>query len=402
VYALVATPFTEFFTPAQDGDFRIIDVTDPRNPVQVSEWGAFDHGLSRGPYDGMGSFGSTYDHSARFSDDGMKAYVSYWDLGVLTFDISDVTNPVLISRTQYPAGVDGDAHSVSEYQGTSRHFLLQNDEDFDPRSPAIITYEGGSAYGSESPGAAPLWEQPGHKVSAGVSQAANQGCDAGDYSPDTNGKIAMVTTYFPYFDAVQTELPLCLMQEQEAAAEAAGAVAVIHDFISTSTSPQYFDFGAVGIPVVFVDHATAEGILAAGSATLLAQEPSWGFIRVFDAQTGVQVASFDDLPGVHDLPAPNGDWSIHNNEVVGDRSYASWYSNGIVALDLSPLNNATPGDPVMVGQFLPAGAPSSSPYLWDNIPLVWGVAVRESDHVLFVSDMNSGLWIVRPTGPAAP
>jgi len=32
---------------------------------------------------------------------------------------------------------------------------------------------------------------------------------------------------------------------------------------------------------------------------------------------------------------------------------------------------------------------------------VWGVAVR-SDNVIFVSDLGSGLWIIRPTGPAAP
>src|SRR5919197_3037541 len=84
-------------------------------------------------------------------------------------------------------------------------------------------------------------------------------------------------------------------------------------------------------------------------------------------------------------------------------SYASWYSNGVVALDLSPLNQATPGDPVKVGQFLPAGGTSKVPgFIPSGIPIVWSVAIRPSDNVVFVSDMNSGLWIVRPTGPAAP
>jgi hypothetical protein len=31
---------------------------------------------------------------------------------------------------------------------------------------------------------------------------------------------------------------------------------------------------------------------------------------------------------------------------------------------------------------------------------VWGVFARE-DGVVFASDMVTGLWIVRPTGPAA-
>ncbi len=408
VYALVATPFSEAFDPVPAGDFRIIDVTDPDHPMQVSAWGAIGHGLSPGPFFGMGSFGATFAHSARASADGTRAYVSYWDLGVLTFDITDVTNPVQISRTHYPPDSDGDAHSVSVYQGTSRRFLLQNDEDFDPRSPAHILYGPGPTIGSasESPGGIPLWLEPAHSLTAPVVRAAGEGCNASDYPAATAGRIAVVRTPFPFFDPDfipgVTDEPDCLQQEQEAAAQAAGAVAVVHDFIATATSPQFFDFGSVEIPVLFTDHATAQGMVSAGSATLQALPPSWGFMRVVDAATGIQVAKFDGAPNVHTLPPPAGFWSIHNNEVVGNRSFASWYTNGVVALDLSPLNGPTPGDPVMVGQFLPAGAPSHVDFIPGNIPVVWGVAVQPGDPLIYVSDMNSGLWIVRPTGPAAP
>jgi hypothetical protein len=101
VYALVATPFSEWFDPIPAGDFRIIDVTNPKAPVEVANWGAGANGFSLGPFFGQGSLGATFGHSARASPDGKKAYVSYWDLGVLTFDISDVTNPVLLSRTRF-------------------------------------------------------------------------------------------------------------------------------------------------------------------------------------------------------------------------------------------------------------------------------------------------------------
>src|SRR6266508_1917866 len=380
------------------------DVTDPRNPVQVGQWGAGAHGLSPGPFYGLGSFGASFDHSVRASADGTKAYVSYWDLGVLTLDISDVTNPTLVGQTHYPLGADGDGHSVSFYQGTSRSFLLQNDEDFDPRSPAFILYGAGSSgIASESPGGSALWLQPGHSLTAPVVVAANQGCAAADYPANTAGKIAIARTPFPFFDPVPGESPLCLQGDQDAAAAAAGAIAVVHDFTSTATSPQFFDFQPVNVPVLFTDDATAQGMAAAGSATLQAQQPSWGFLRVFDASSGNQVAKFDALPNVHALPAPNGFWAIHNNEVVGNRSYASWYSNGVVALDLSPLNQATPADPVEVGQFLPAGGTSKVPgFIPTGVPVVWGVAIRPSDKAIFVSDVSSGLWIVRATGPAAP
>jgi hypothetical protein len=414
VYALLATPFAEWFDPVPGGDFRIVDVTNPEQPIQVGEWGARAHGLSPGPFYGQGSFGARFDHSARPSADGMKAYVSYWDLGVLTLDISNVTNPVLLSRTKYAPDADGDGHSVSAYHGSQDKFLLQNDEDFDPRSPANIRYgANGTGVASESAGGAALWLAPGHALTAKVVQAANEGCVASDYPGNTRGKIAVVRTPFPFFDPEGGAEPRCLQQDQDSAAAAAGAAAVVHDFISTSTSPQWFDAGSAGIPVLFTDHATAQGMVSAGSSRLEAQRPSWGFMRVFDAATGVQVAKFDGLPNVHELSGPEGDWSIHNNEVVGDRSYASWYTNGVVALDLQPLNKLHPGDPVLVGQFLPPGAPSHAPgIIPNNVPIVWGLAIRDADGnehgsaqsemAIFVSDMNSGLWIVRPMGVAQP
>lgn len=433
VYALLATPFSEFFDTVPGGDFRIVDATDPRNPVQVSEWGAAAHGLTPGPLHGLGSFGASYDHSARASADGTKAYLSYWDLGVLTLDIRDVTNPVLISRTRFPAGVDGDAHSVSVYQGEERLFLLQNDEDFDPRSPARISFRGGRGIGNESPGAAPLWLRPRHRVSARVVMAANEGCEAVDYPTDTPGSIVVLKTPFPFLDPdlPPDGFPLCPQELQDTTAAAAGAAAVVHDFMAVSTSPQPLGFGVVDIPVLYTDHATAQGMVAAGKATLSAPEPSWGFLRVFDAATGKQVATFDDVENVHTLPSPPGFWALHNSEVTGHRAYLSWYSAGIIALDLSPLNEDDPDDPKKVGQFIPEGAASHTPFLPSDVPNVWGVAIRQAtaegngeqhegdwdqdddhdgddhgDHeeapIVFLSDMNSGLWIVRPVGKAAP
>ena len=57
-----------------------------------------------------------------------------------------------------------------------------------------------------------------------------------------------------------------------------------------------------------------------------------------------------------------------------------------------------------VGQFVPPGAPSRSEFVRSGVAEVWGVAIGERDErvVLFLSDMNSGLWIVKPTGRAAP
>ena len=110
-----------------DGDFRMIDITNPAAPVQVSDWGIQDIG---GPFSaGQGCDPDpNYGHSAEPSDDGTLAFVSYWDSGFVALDVSDPTNPVFLGRTVYPANADGDAHS-SMYDDASGR-LYAADEDF--------------------------------------------------------------------------------------------------------------------------------------------------------------------------------------------------------------------------------------------------------------------------------
>jgi hypothetical protein len=376
VYAALALPFSEWFDPVPVGDVAIVDVTDPRNPTLASEWGVADDSPPQpGPFYGMGSFGAAFGHSVRFSEDGTLLYASYWDRGAITLDISDVTAPSEVTATQYPPGQDGDLHSLTPYGS----YLLTNDEDFDPRSLAEVWFDGSlQGYASEHPSVPALWDQPGNGISGDVVMAANQGCDAGDYPAEAEGAIVVVQTPFLFFADAGA---FCPMPQQESLAEAAGAAAVVHRFDSADTSPQWFDFSEATIPVLFTDTDTADGMVSAGSATLEAQVPTWGYLRVFDAATGVQVSQFDDVPNINDLSmAGEGFWSIHNTEVSGTTAYSSWYSNGIVALDLTDIGNIT-----MVGQFVPPGFPE-----------VWGVAIGE-DGLIYASDLGSGLWIIEPT-----
>jgi choice-of-anchor B domain-containing protein len=114
------------------GDFRLVDVTDPRNPVQVSDWGArLDGGIR--PAAGQ----SLFAHSAWTNAAGTLAVLSYWDAGVIFLDITDPAAPRLVGRAVYPAGSPGDTHSVwfTEDETT----LLVADESFD-------TSQGGWGY----------------------------------------------------------------------------------------------------------------------------------------------------------------------------------------------------------------------------------------------------------------
>lgn len=397
VYAVLASPQSEWFEEPPLGDVIIADVSDPANPTIVGQWSARAEGLSTGPYDGMGNFADKFAHSVRVSNDGTKVFASYWDLGVITLDIADPANPQMVTRTMYPPGSEGDAHSVVEYETPDRSLLLQMDEDANAKSPVRVLFDGAEqGEAAESTEATALYDEPQHQVTRRVIRARRQGCAPEDFPRKTDGKIVVVKTHLHYFDEGPTER--CRQGKQESLATRAGAAAVVHDWISSATAPSSsFEFYEARIPVVYADHALAQGMVAAGRATLEATPPSWGYLRVFDADTGEQVAQFDSMPGVHDWPPPEGEWTIHNTEVIGDRGYASWYSNGIVALDLTPLHEDPPADPVQVGQFVPEPTRAT---VFGDVAAVWGVFVRD-DGVIFASDMGSGLWIVRPTGEAA-
>ena len=126
VFVAAATPFAEF--AIGEGDFRLVEVTDPRHPVQVGEWGLSDIG-TKPNCDDFAQF-CTFDHSVTVNENGKMAILSYWDFGAVFLDISDPAHPTFVGRTVYPTGADGDTHSVALARGDN--LLLTADEDFSP------------------------------------------------------------------------------------------------------------------------------------------------------------------------------------------------------------------------------------------------------------------------------
>jgi hypothetical protein len=121
----------EQFTASTPGepDFRIIDVSDPRNPVKVGEWGAWAE-LGVHPLAGQGAVPENFVHSVITNRAGTKAFLSYWDLGTVILDISNPTEPSFLGRTEFAPHEEGNAHSA--WLGKHEDLLIQTDEDFDP------------------------------------------------------------------------------------------------------------------------------------------------------------------------------------------------------------------------------------------------------------------------------
>ena len=129
VYVAAVMDFTEIFQlifngQVLEGDLRIVDVTDPENPVQVGDWGAVkDLGL-----DPFGPNGDVFLHDVWVEND--IAYLSYWDAGLILLDVSDPTDPQFISRTDYWPEEEGDTHVAVPARGGN--LVITGDEDFSP------------------------------------------------------------------------------------------------------------------------------------------------------------------------------------------------------------------------------------------------------------------------------
>lgn len=114
VLALLATPLSEQYG---QGDLRIVDISDPRRPVQLATWGAGNElgiTVSRGA--GVGCTRTVLAHSVSAGQSGTRAYISYWDAGAVLLDITDPTRPRLIGRLFDP-NQENDIHSAIETPG---------------------------------------------------------------------------------------------------------------------------------------------------------------------------------------------------------------------------------------------------------------------------------------------
>jgi hypothetical protein len=101
-------------TPGK-ADFRIYDVSNPKNPVEVGDWGAWKQ-LGIKPWDGRGHFSANLVHSVITNAAATRAYLSYWDLGTVILDIRNPASPRYLGRT--PAvDAEGDAHSAALARG---------------------------------------------------------------------------------------------------------------------------------------------------------------------------------------------------------------------------------------------------------------------------------------------
>ncbi len=401
--ALLAVPELEESTVEPSGkngkgDLIILDISDPAKPTLLAEWGILDE-PSLGPDYAervrQGGDARYYLHSVRASADGARAYLSYWDAGVIILDINDPAKPVLIGRTDYAPGQEGNAHSVAE--AANGNLLIQADEDF---SPFVLEFTS-SALAENQPAtemtfSARLADLPGDALSGDVVHVG-RGCPAAAGSPedaylaDPKGKIALI------------ERGVCRFDLKVARAQRAGAIGAIVYNNENADQGRVRASGErrvtladgatvdINIPAVFVERPTGTALANAdppATARMASVFNGWGFLRFFDIRDPakpIELATFATPNTNNESVAREGVWSVHNPEVLGDTLFASWYNDGIRVIDITD-----PSAPREIASWTGQDAPSAAP------PVdIWSVVPHNG--LLLASDRNFGLYILKWT-----
>jgi hypothetical protein len=216
---------------------------------------------------------------------------------------------------------------------------------------------------------------------------AAQGCDPdGNYGhsaePSLDGKLA----FFAYWDSGFVALDLT----NPANPVFKGRTAYAADEDGDAHSSQYDE----ARKLLF----TADEDFCNTSGTGI--EKGYGYLRVYDyskLSAPKQIGEYRTPNTFDSNDQQAGDYTIHNNFLVGTTLYTSWYTDGIRVIDVF-----NPRAPREVAFFVPPAStnpvkPSQRAVL-TNRTQVWGVVVDEATGLVYASDMNSGLWILRRSG----
>jgi hypothetical protein len=236
----------------------------------------------------------------------------------------------------------------------------------DPRSPELASHWG--------------------FLSRGVTPAAGQGCDAdGLYGhgaePSEDGKLAFISYWDSGFVALDVSNPSNPVYK--------GRTVYPSNADGDAHSANYDD----GRKLLFT--ADEDFCKASGAGI----EKGFGYLRVYNYSNlaaPVQIGEYrtPNSLGTNDQAA--GDFTIHNPLLVGKTVYASWYTDGVRVIDVS--NARAPKE---VAYFVPPATENpvkpNQRFVLPSTTQVWGVDYDPATGLVYASDMNSGLWILKRT-----
>ena len=425
-------------------DVDLFDITDPRNPVLVSE--------TRLPgvnVDAYGQEKTSHDFDVlQFPDGTWHLMVSDWDAGWIDVNVTIPAAPMVVGDFDYAecdqvvttaCPPEGNAHQ-GEWNSDGSLFI-GTDEDFSPFRVPITVLDGPMEGEKIDAGEFGFTKQvasfPEEKVN-GPTIFGGYGCpgdpvpspsELGELGPDEEAMI--VFQRGPVGDP-NSPGEACFFSDKIRAGEEAGYdVAIVanhHSGAQGGETPDAFFCGGQGSPVL----GTAAGLCIGHESmhelfdrppdytfpypegdpgdrepdvgdlgpTVEAQSEfdGWGYARLIENSTTEvgqfnipetadpeKASGFGDLT-VHEVEVPRGDPNEGGASPDDDKlAYFSWYSGGFRVIDITD-----PSSPEEVGHHIDVGGNNH-----------WGVALakdQNGDRIVLASDRDFGLYIYRYTG----
>ncbi|MDP9066758.1 MAG: hypothetical protein M3N53_00225 [Actinomycetota bacterium] len=391
----------------------IIEITDPRNPKLIAEFGLDDWPEAKRPL----AFGSTaYHHDlwVKKIEGRWTALLSYWDAGYIALDVTDPENPRYLGDTDWPrrdpiTGVspaEGNAH-----QGTwdsDDELILGADEDFGAFRTSL-RIDGAEAVAGEFGWARPVAEVRGRRLSGRVV-FGGRGCEPTIPSPPAGGSGDKI---------VVVERGDCFFSTKVRLAQEAGYDAVIipnsHEGAAEGDQPNATVCGSaaesfdVTISAICTTHAALHEMFGIEISYGERLEPTvgkrgveveiasvfdgYGYLNLYDADTlewldAYAIAQADDARRAR---RGGGHLSMHEIKTDPrpdvDLGYLSYYAGGFRVVSFDEIDGI-----VERGHFIARGGND----FWGVFPIPRG----PRNPLILLSDRDSGLWILRYTGNA--
>lgn len=446
---------SRLFAVATDNE-EILDVdfwnlTDPRNPKQLSETGDIEW-----PNVDVNAFGDApfhHDSTVQFVNGHWTALVSYWDAGSVLLNVDDPKRPVFIEDTDYPdcdpftghCPPEGNRH-YGEFSRDTEHFVT-NDEDFSPFRVTfnITTGPHAGPYGAGEFGwTIPIQSLPDRSVN-GPTVFGDYGCpderdviptaaevlaDIGPLAPGED--LILVMQRGPVGDPNHSQHGACLFSEKVETAQLlgydAGIVANHHSGSGAGANPDAFLCGSKGhefdtqIPGLCFGHRAMHLLFDLGGAdqtyppdytfpypsgdpgdvepdvgdygfdiAATAEFDGWGYNALYETDSLTELDQYAiDEAADENFAVGFGDLTVHEVAMESNPNLANlaYYAYYNGGFRVTSFET---GDLVEIGAFID-----------DEGSNFWGVQLAgqyQGRRLIVASDMDFGLQLFQYTGP---